>query len=380
MTLRAVLDEAVAAGAAPGLVGAVLDRDGLRFIGAAGRLGAEPEAGPMREDAVFRLFSMTKAVASVAAAQLWQAGRLDLDAPVTALVPAFARVRRLTGWEGDAPVWAVPERAPTVAELMTHQAGLPYEYWNADALRASLAQGRRPSAPADLDALCAFAMIRAPGQGFDYGVATDWLGLVIEAASGQSLDAWCRDRIFAPLGMSDTAFCGEGYDPARLTRPAARGEAGFAPSRIAPPASPGFHGMGHALWSSTADYARFLRMLLRGGEDVLAAETVAALFDSARGPAMPAMRSVMAPASADVTLFEGLDARHGLAFALTGRDAFGARRAGSGGWAGILNTHFWVDPKAGLAGLFMAQTLPFCDPALMRGFAAFERAAYEAVA
>ena len=261
--LQAVLDSAVAQGDVPFAIGLLGDPSGTRWQGAAGLAAPGRAAAP---DTVLRLFSMTKAIGAVAAMILVERGVLDLDAPVSSVLPEFADLPLLTGWDGDAPRLRRPTRTATLRHLATHTSGLEYETWSPDIHRWRQATGR-PLAPSGrLDALRQ-PLCFEPGSRWAYGTGIDWLGRAVEATDGRRIDAFCREEIFQPLGMPDTVF--ELAPPLedRLADVAARQPDGaFAPARAAPPSHPEFYGMGHALYGTGSDYLRFLRMLLRGGE------------------------------------------------------------------------------------------------------------------
>jgi CubicO group peptidase (beta-lactamase class C family) len=325
---------------------------------------------------------MTKAVGSTAAMILIDRGELDPDAPVESIVPAFAEIQVLEGFEGDTPILRAPRTKATVRHLATHTSGLVYEIWNPDVPRYMAATGH-PSILSGLKESLRYPMVFDPGTRWDYGINIDWLGQVVEAVDGRSIDAFCQAEIFDPLGMADTAFEVEDRHRGRLGTVYARGEdGGLAPFEVAPPAHPAFYGMGHALYSTAPDYMRFLRMFLNRGQlgaRVLSAAAVERMLanhigDLRVGP----LTSVMPAFSADVDLFPGIPKTHSLGFLRVEQDVPGMRSAGAQGWAGLCNTHFWFDPARDVAGLIMTQSLPFADPRFLQVYAAFERAVYAA--
>ena len=379
-TPQAVLEAGVARGDAPFAVGMVADAAGLRLVAAAGEAAPGRPAGP---ETVLRLFSMTKAVAATAALVLADRGALDLDAPVAAILPDFARVAVLDGWDGETPRLRPPARPATVRDLMTHVAGFAYGHWNADMRRYRKATGLPAMATGKRAALF-YPMVADPGTAWRYGFGTDWLGLVIEAAAGAPIETVCREALLEPLGMRDTVFDLTPDLRERLARAWARGEdGGFEPSPIAPPEAPEFRGMGDALYGTAADYLRFLRLFLGGGAvdgvRVLSeASVAAALANQIGGLRVGRMASVAPRIAADVELLPGVEMRHSLIGQRSEADAPGRRRAGSSGWAGIMNTHWWVDPAAGVAAVLATQSLPFMEPPFARLYADFERAVYAA--
>ena len=193
---------------------------------------------------------------------------------------------------------------------------------------------------------------------------------------------FCREEIFEPLGMANTAFELEGDMAGNLCVLMARGEDGvFAPFDLAPPSRPEMYGMGHNLYSTAPDYLRFLRMVLRGGEldgaRILSERAVADMtVDHMQGLAFRRMVTVAPPVTADVDLFPGTRVTHGFAFARNEEAIPGKRGAGSLTWAGVCNTHYWLDPAKGIAAVIMTQSLPFVEERFMATYDAYERAVY----
>lgn len=202
--IDAVLQAAVESGAVPHVVGIAGDDEGVTYEGAAGPRVAGGEE-KVAADSIFRVASMTKTVCAVAALQQRARGNLDFDAPVDTYCPDFAAVQVLDGFEGGRPTMRSPASRATVKQLLTHTAGLPYSFWSADIARWEAAGGP-DSAPGGLEDAFASPMVADPGTRFEYGVSFDWLGMVLEAASGQALDDYLFEHVFAPLGMHSTAF------------------------------------------------------------------------------------------------------------------------------------------------------------------------------
>lgn len=375
-----VLDEAVAAERIPGAVAMVADRTGVIHRSAHGRKAAgSPE--PMPLDATFRLFSMTKAVASVAAMRLIEEGLMGLDDPVGDLVAEFDRLPVLEGFDGDRPILRAPASRATIRQLMTHTAGPVYEMWNANQ-RKYLKTVEAPAMGSGArDAFPAYPLAFDPGTAFGYGVSTDWLGMVIEEASGERVDALLRREIFAPLGMNDTAVECSPDMSARLVGSHIRKDGAFHPIDIGPPEQPEVWCMGQALYGSAEDYLSFLRMLLGGGAlngaRVLSEDATARLLSNQTGDIpIAAFESVSRAASASFEMFPGVRKSHSLAFLRVEENVEGRRRAGSNGWAGLMNTHAWVDPAAGVCAVLMLQQIPFMDEAAAKTLEDFERAIY----
>lgn len=371
-TPQSILDAAVSNGDMPFALGLAGGRDGPLWQGT---------AGAVRPDSVFRLYSMTKAVGAVAAAILVERGRLGLDAPVRDVLPAFDALPVLGGWDGEAPVLRPQRSRATLRDLLTHRSGSAYDSWNGEMLRYRRISGLPSSRTGQLAAL-RMPLAFDPGTGWAYGMGLDWAGLMIEAVDGRRIDVFCREEIFAPLGMDETGFALPPELAPRLAGAFVREGAGFAPTEVPVLVDPEFHGLGHGLVGTAGDYLRFLTMLLRGGEldgrRVLAPGTVAELLAEQIAPRrLGVLPSFQPEASAAVDFRLG----DGLGWSLLGlrcaSEVPGRRAAGAQGWGGVLNTLYWLDPARGRAGMLMTQMRPFSDPRVVATLAAFERAVHD---
>jgi CubicO group peptidase (beta-lactamase class C family) len=373
-----VISRGVSSGAAPGLVAMTGSASGVKWSGVAGE---RAPGQPMTADTVFRIFSMTKAVGSTAAMILADRGKLDYDAPVESILPEFAKIQVLDGFDGDKPRMRAPKTKATLRQLATHTSGLAYEFWNADVARWMAATGH-PTIISGLKASLFYPMVFDPGTRWDYGIGIDWLCQAVEAIDGRRIDRFVQDEIFDPLKMTSTAFECEGALVARLASVNARGADGhFAPFELAPPSHPEFYGMGHTLYSTAGDYMRFMRMFLNNGrldgQRVLSEGGVRTMLANHIDDIQVGKLTTAAPPiTADVDLFPGTLKTHSLGFLRVEQDVPGMRAAGAQGWAGVLNTHFWFDPARDVAGVIMAQTLPFVEPQFMAVYAELERAVY----
>ncbi|MEM6462475.1 MAG: serine hydrolase domain-containing protein [Pseudomonadota bacterium] len=372
--IDSILERGVTNNAVPFVVAMHGDAEGVRYVGSAGN-AADGRAAT--EHTVFRVFSMTKAIGSLAAMILIDRGKITMDTPVVEFLPAWNELMVLDGFEGDKPIMRQPKSNATVRHLATHTSGMEYEFWNSD-VPAYMEKTEHPSILSGLNASLNYPLTTDPGTRWGYGPNTDWLGQIVEAADGRRIDAFCNDEIFGPLGMKDTAFEPDGLEH-RLADVAIRGEDGaFGPMEIAPPPQPEMYGMGHALYSTAGDYMRFLRMVLNkgtlDGNRILSEDGVAhMLADQMKGLTFEKMHSV-SPLTADVTM-EG-DPVHSFMAVLHTSDVPGKRSAGTQSWAGVLNTHYWVDPKNNLAAVIMTQSLPFVEPQFMALYDEYERAVY----
>jgi CubicO group peptidase (beta-lactamase class C family) len=381
MTARidAVLRAAVAADAVPGVVAMAAGPDGVLYEGAAGKRSAAAD-DPIGPDTMMRIASMTKMVTTTAALQLIERGSLRLDAPVREYRPEFADLPVLTGFDGDVPQLREPASQATIQQLITHTAGFGYWFWNADIDRYEQVTGTPNVLPGDIDVFKA-PLLSDPGTRFEYGINIDWLGQVIEAVSGQPLDAYFAEHITGPLGMTSTTARMTAEQRANSTPIHVRGEDGaWAATEIDWAQQPDYWGGGHFLYSTPRDYLKFQQMLLGcgtfGDVQVLERATVAAAFANQIGALeFPSAITTAHPElSADMNLGPGL--KWGLGLLLNPVQQPGMRAAGSGSWAGLFNTHFWVDPASGITGAIYSQTLPFADPPAFQLYAGFEAALY----
>ncbi|MBI4692859.1 MAG: beta-lactamase family protein [Gammaproteobacteria bacterium] len=378
--IDALFRSAIEAGEVPGAVAAVATDRGLLYEGAFGQ--CDREAGtPMRLDTQFRIASMTKAVTSVAAMQLVEQGRLGLDMPVEAIMPEFGELEVLVGFYGDTPALRKPARPATIRELMTHTAGLAYEFWNAPMLKYLTVTGT-PSMLAARNASLTTPLCFDPGSCWNYGIHTDWLGRAVETVSGQTLDAYLQEWILEPLGMRQTTFAPDDAQRARLTPIYGRTpDGGLARVEFDWPTERDFWNGGHGLHCEAGDYVRFLRMFLNGGSldgvRVLERETVTEMCRNHIGDLWVTCLPATLPAySLDAEFFPGEPKKHGLGFMINCNAIPGMRAAGSQAWAGIFNSYYWFDPASKLCAVLMLQTLPFADGPSITLFERFERAVY----
>lgn len=376
--LRAHLDSVVTGGRAAGVVALVLQDGRPVFAHATGMADREANR-PMTASTLFRIASQSKALTSVAAMILVEAGTIGLHDPISRWLPGFANatVSEATDSAGTTVRRIVPaRRAITVRDLLTHTAGMSYggEAWLADAYAA---RGLGPAAGygwyfADkavgiCDAVAPLAelpLAAQPGERWVYGYATDVLGCLVERASGVPFDAFLRERITGPLGMRDTGFCVRGSDAARLAAVYALGPDGLSRAREGARGQGDYAGGpcrafsgGAGLVATAGDYATFLEMLRRGG----------ALGDA----------RILSPASVALMTSDHVGERYrggslgfGLGFEIV-RDPGQAGRhgaAGAFGWGGAYHTSYWVDPAHDLVAVLMVQLLPATGSTLQDRF------------
>ena len=371
--IDAVLRQGVDAGDMPGAVALAATHAGPRYAGAFG----------LAPNTVFRIASMTKLVTCVAAMQLVEQGKLALEGPVPAIDPALASPQVLEGFDAAGRPRLRPARRPiTLRHLLTHTAGFCYETWDANMARHVPASGM-PSTTTGRVAALRMPLVFDPGERWEYGINIDWVGRLVEAVSGQGLDAYFRERLFAPLGMDDTGFVAS---PAQRARQAfvhqRRADGSLARQPLDPPPTPEFWAGGGGLLSTGPDYLSFLEMLLHGGlgngARILRAETVELMNRNHVGDLPCGVLRTQNPArSCDADFFPGAPVRWGLGGMLNMEPGPNGRSAGTVSWAGLFNGYFWLDPVRRVAGVIMTQLLPFADPRAVGLYGRFERAVYE---
>ena len=370
-----LLGGAVAAGTCHGVAAVVVDPDRVLYQGAFGDAGA---------DTMFRNASMTKAVATTAALQLVEQGRLELDATVASILPEFGELQVLDVTDGAAPALRPPASPPTIRQLMTHTAGLGYFFLNEGLLRYCAENGL-PSPLEGRKASLSAPLVNDPGTVWEYGVNTDWLGLVVEKLTGETLGAYAAENVYGPLGMTDSTFAPTPEQRARLLPVRLRAADGtLEPTELDLPPKPEWDAGGHGSYGTVGDYGRFIRAWLGDGElegrRVLGPETVAMAFeDHIEGIAQPEItRSCVPELSNDVPALP-IPQGWGLGFHLVKVDVPGMRSAGTGDWAGIFNCYYWIDRAAGVGAVLMTQILPFFDARVVETLLGFEAAVYAQV-
>jgi CubicO group peptidase (beta-lactamase class C family) len=334
---------------------------------------------------VFWIASMTKAVTAVAAMQLVEQGKLTLDAPIGTVLPELADPQVLEGFEADGTPRLRPAARPiTLRHLLTHTSGFCYDMWNAELLRYRNF-AKLPSARSGIYAGILTPIMADPGTRWEYGTSLDFAGRAVEAASGQTLEAYLRDHIFAPLGMVDTAFRIGPAQRERLVSVHSRGADGaLSPIAFEIEQDPEYHAGGGGLYGTAPDYVKFMQMILnqgRGnGHQLLQPETVALMGENHIGDlSVTKMNSAIAFATNDIELFPGIDKKWGLSFLINTATTPEGRSPGSLAWAGLANTYYWIDPTRDLCGVILMQVLPFADSGCLDAFAAFERGVYQAL-
>jgi|SRR5262252_3194976 len=384
--VNALLKKATDLGDVPGVIAMATHRDGTLYEGAFGKRILGQDA-PMTTDTVVWIASMTKALTSACAMQLIERGQLDLESAASKWVPDLAKVEVLEGFDAAGkPRTRKPKRPITLRHLLTHTAGFSYEIWNSDIQRCQQADNL-PGITTCQNAALRTPLLSDPGERWDYGINIDFVGKAVEAVSGKKLGAVMKENLFAPLGMSDTAFKITPSMRQRLAKIHQRGE----DDKLTPlmdleiPQEPEFEMGGGGLYGTAGDYLKFVRMILNGGKangrQVLKPETVKTMSTNHIGEVLVGpLKTAIPPLSNDVEIFPGMPKKWGLGFLINTEKAPSGRAAGSLAWGGLANTYFWIDPVNGFGGVYLTQVLPFADKKSLPLFGEFETAVYRSAA
>ena len=374
-------------GLLPGLITQVYRRGELVHCGLSGHMDLE-RAKPMREDAIFRIYSMTKPITAVALMMLAEEGLVGLDDDVASHIPAFKRlgvyasgVPTLLANAPPSFITTRPDRAMKVVDLVTHTSGLTYGFM----MRTMVDFNYRKAKIGDfqtaggletmIEQLAAVPLEFSPGTAWNYSLSIDVMGYLVQKLSGMSFGEFLRTRLFEPLGMHDTGF----YCPAekleRLTscyQPGDDGRGlklqddGQASTYAKPPA---LESGGGGLVSTAHDYMRFCRMMLHGGvldgARILSPKTVA-LFSLNHLPGNRELAAMAPPGAFSESSYDGIGFSIGCGVNI---NVARTRLPGSVGeyfWGGAASTAFWIDPAEDLAVVFMTQVMGSDDRLTLR--------------
>ena len=340
----------------PGAVAVIARHGQLALFESVGAL--DPATGSaMPRDAIFRIYSMTKPIVSVAALMLMEQGKLLLNDPVAKYLPEFGKQQVAARVDGAVQLSPV-RRDATLQDLLRHTAGLTYEFMGNAPVQRQYAQvrvGSRERSNAEMaHELAALPLMCEPGSAWEYSRATDVLGRVIEVISGQTLGAFLQAHILAPLGMLETAFSVAEKNHNRIAEPFARDpEGGVQMQVIDVRQPPALESGGGGLTSTAADYMRFMQFMLNkgtlNGVRLLSPRTVAFMTADHLGDT-----PVFSKASRDL-----LPAGHGFGLGFAVRKTLGMApvpgSVGSYFWGGMAGTTFFIDPAEGLLACLMLQ-------------------------
>lgn len=369
------LDQVLAAAdpeTASGLVAGIVRKGGATELAASGTR-SKADAAAMTKDSVFWIASCTKLVTSIAVLQLVDEGKVGVEDLVSDHLPHFADLPVLDGFDADGKTKLRPGKEPVrIRHLLTHTSGLSYPFTDANLGRYAQENGiemiEGHKLPRIFDA----------GERWQYGVSTEWLGLLIAAVTGKPLADVFEERIFQPLGMTDTSFV---LEPRLAERSAAVHAripgVGLTPIPFPMPQPPSFIQGGGGLYSTAPDYLKLLGALLDGGGKLLSPGSMKLLTSNQVGEIECGVFKASDPATTnDYDPLPGRAKRWSLGAMYSDQAGPHGRSEGSFAWAGLANCYYWVDMQAGVAGVLFAQVLPFADPKVIQAFDAVERAAY----
>ena len=371
------LHKGIAARKIPCAVAAVANGKSTLYTGAFGTRDASGVA--VKTDSIFAIASMTKAITSVAALQLVEQGKVQLDGPASKYLKQLDGLQVLTGFdEKRSPQFRSAKVQVTLKHLLTHTSGFCYDRWDERMFAFSEWQGKNPVAAGSVGPL-----MFEPGSRWQYGQGIDWAGGLVEAVSGMSLEDYFQSKILRPLEMADTSFILPESKFERLVTRYERDSTGvLMPNHRAQPLAPKSYNGGGGLYSTVADYVRFMQMILGGGRGVNGARIVSTATVKAMstnqigGLTAGKMKSFTPMQSSDVDIQPGHTEKWSLAFLLNTTKYDGGRSAGSLAWAGLYNTFYWIDPARNLCAVIMMQYLPFVDNEAVGMLGDFERAVY----
>jgi CubicO group peptidase (beta-lactamase class C family) len=328
----------------------------------------------MAKDTIFNMASMTKAITSAAIMVLVDEGKLNVDDDVAKYLPKYKDPLVITKVnEADGTYETRPAKRPiTIRHLLTHTSGIGYGF--SSPVLAKIIEKTKKN---ELD----LPLLFDPGESWAYGASTRVLGHVVEAISGQKIDAFLHARILGPLGMNDTSYLVPTEKYPRVVAVNARGTDGKFVERPMPATLPATVQGDGGLYGTASDYGLFLRMLLnRGtlnGKRILSESAVKNMLAPSTGNVVVKEQQSSNPSlSLNFPVGAGKD-KWGLGFQLAAEKLPNRRSPGSGTWAGIFNTHFFIDPSREIGVVVMMQTLPFYDDASMKVYAGAEEAVYK---
>ena len=350
--LGTVIAGEIERGRVPGAVALVARRGRVGYFESFGQRDAAA-GSPMAKDAIFRIYSMTKPITSVAAMMLWEDGRFLLSDPIAKYLPDLAALD--VAVERDGVLERVPAlRAVTIQDLLRHTSGLTYEFRGSGPVhrmyKSAKVDRRVQSNAEQVATLGRLPLLHQPGTRWEYGRSTDVIGRLVEVLSGQTLGEFFERHILAPLGMVDTAFHVPERHHSRLAEAFGRDpDSGVAVQLLEVRDPPGFESGGGGLVSTAADYARFLQMLLNGGtfegHRLLGRKTIEFMTADHLGPIT----------GAPDLLIPGHGFGLGFAVRLQAGIAHVPGSIGQYFWGGLAGTTFWVDPAEQLFALLLIQ-------------------------
>ena len=359
----------VDSGKLAGMVACVMRRGELAFAEVVGKSDLARNK-PMRADTIFRIYSMTKPLTSVAIMMLYEEGRFQLDDPISKFIPAFANPRVMTGGSRGKIETAPAEREINFRDLLTHTSGLTYGFMESTPVDAAYRakdgvdfQTADTSLKQVVEKLATIPLIAQPGKAWNYSVATDVLGYLVEVISGQPFEKYLKEKVIDPLRMIDTDFHVPKEKHDRFAANYSAGPGGKldliddpAKSRYLAPRKVNSGGGG--LVSTAADYLRFCQFMLNKGEldgvRLLGRKTVELMTMNHLNGDMADMGT---PRFSEST-YTGIGFGLGFSVMIDPAKAYIAGTPGEFAWGGAASTAFWIDPAEDMAVVLLTQLMP----------------------
>ncbi|KZP22694.1 beta-lactamase [Athelia psychrophila] len=393
-TLDEIFRAAIENKVIPGVVLVATNKAGtLNYAKAFGQTGVSPDAKPLTLDSTFWLASTSKLITTIAALQCVERGLFSLDSPddIARLLPELAAPEILTGFDAEGkPVTTPAKNRITLRQMLTHTAGMTYEFM--DPLLSTWRKTPEGSRAHDDAFVGAYLMplVYEPGTSWRYSMGIDWAGKLVERANGGvALEAYMQQYIWGPLNMQDITFHLE--KNARVAQRRVEMTARVPDSELLvldttknmfAPDVVSYASGGVGLWGSASDYLKVLTSILRDDGKLLGSETVAEMFKPQLSPAskddwMTLLKNPAGNAALTGNVPMGMELSWGIGGFQSLEDMPGGRRKkGSLAWIGLPNLFWWIDPEAGVAGLYASQIVP-TDRKSTDLFATFEKDVYD---
>lgn len=370
-----------------GLIMGLTNEKETVYTNSAGVLNAKT-GRPFTKDTIFNFWSTTKAIAVTAVLQLYDKGLLDLDAPAEQYLPEISDLKILTGWtEDNKPILKQPKNKITTRQLITHTAGLSYEFFNGDYAKLKLLVGQPDILQISEKTFENIYLLFEPGTENCYGYNVDFAGFLLEKITGQKLGDYIKENIFTPAAMKTATFeVDESQADKVLVLELRQPDGSLVPSELQPDQKPRFHMGGHGIFGTIEDYLSFIRVWLNEGKTPCGKTIISHkvwqeairnnLPDGVTFSDFPSHDPVLTnPLYFDKNKLDSW----GLGFAVSEHDLPTGRPKGTIYWCGLANLFFWIDLKNKIGGYYGSQILPFLEASAANS-TAFETTVYEHLA
>ncbi|RSL43915.1 hypothetical protein CEP51_016299 [Fusarium floridanum] len=346
----------------------VVNAKDVLFSGSSGRIDFDPNSRPFNTDTFTWMASMTKIITITCFMQLIERGEIGLDEDVRPRVPELAKMQILCGFDdNDKPILEDNTKLITFRHLLTHTLGLGSDLADPDLTKWSKAVGRTDTILSWNREGINTPLKFAPGEGWYYGAATDWAGVILEDITGETLGTYTQKNILEPLGIKDTGFWPEKL-PQTADRTAVctyREGKTLKPGPLPPPKEHILESAGAGLYSTAQDYATFFQGLLQG--KLVKEETLQEMFSPQLNETQAGILEMIAYNIGGQDAFspeypKGAKLNHGIGGVLNVEDVPGKRRKGSLMWSGMCNSRWWIDRATGIAAALIVNVQPHGDP------------------